>query len=313
MNLDLPRDGRGRPTGEAGVLERFLGVLDSGFDLSASKAQSLLDLRSIDRIPDRYLQLLGELVGHRWRTDKDKAWNRRKIATAIHRYSYKGTMANLDDLVQEHGGGASEVVDNASKLLVLGKQGRLSCDDAYLVSADYYHDGAFDMLLSEDVDFAEFMRDFEDRVAAGERWYFRLSGQQDVLFETLISDSSTGIQPQFTPDGAIGFGILGVSLFVSSQPNGVEKEDTSPIYWDLEGNLLDGAIGYGRLGLTLFVSTEPSGEIEEEVYTTEEGVVGGSLTLDSITQLDSTGDISISENNPLSPDDATTQNDGDIT
>lgn len=312
-NLDYPRDGRGRPTGDPGVLERFLSVLDSSLDLTGSKVAALLDLRSIDRIPDRYLHLIGELVGHRWRSDKDKAWNRRKIATAIHRYSYKGTMANLNDLVREHGGGASTVVDNASKLLVLGKQGRLSYDDAYLVSPDYYHDGAFDMTLSEDVDFAAFMVDFLDRVAAGEKWYFRLSGQQDGIFEADWDENSFSLQPQFTPDGSIGFGIIGVNLFISTQPNGVAKTSTSPIYWDLEGNILDGSIGYGQLGFTLFLSTEPSSMAEEEVYSIEEGVGGASLTLDSITQLDSTAfDISIGEGNPLAPGAVPIQNDGDI-
>lgn len=162
-----------------GVLERYLGVLDAGFDETHDLAKAVLDFRSVDRVPDRFLALLGELVGHEWRSDKDHDWNRRRIKDAIRRYSYKGTVECIKDLVAEHGGSWCEIVDMASKVCVLNKQAKLSSGCAHFQAADYYHDGAYVLKVGPEVNLADLKADLERVRPGGERWYLRLCLQID--------------------------------------------------------------------------------------------------------------------------------------
>ena len=86
-----------------GILQRYLGVWDDGFDRSEDLAESVLATRDISRIPDRYLRLIGDLVGHRWKDYRSYQWNRQRIRESISKYSYKGTYLAISDLVCEHG------------------------------------------------------------------------------------------------------------------------------------------------------------------------------------------------------------------
>lgn len=166
---------------DKGVFQRFLEVIDSGFDLVLSKAKSLLDTRSVDKIEDKYLSLMADQVGHVWRSDETKAWNRRRIRNAIHRHSYKGTLTRLGDDVLENGGTQHVVVDQASNLLVWGVQGKWGCDDCAFVSADYWHDGAMLIDVDEDVDLEALTADMLETCAGGERWYARALDQYGTL------------------------------------------------------------------------------------------------------------------------------------
>jgi hypothetical protein len=58
------------PEPEPGILQRFLEVLDTEFDGNRDKIESLLQMHSPDTIPDKYIRLLSEIVGHFWRDDK---------------------------------------------------------------------------------------------------------------------------------------------------------------------------------------------------------------------------------------------------
>jgi phage tail-like protein len=155
-----------------GLLERFLGVLDSELNRVHDKTEELLDLRSVDRIPDRYLPLLGPILGHEWNSDKSYGWNRTRIRDAIRRYSYKGTLARLSDLLVEHAVIESAIQDNASRLIVPGKQGRPGHPDSHFIAPDYNHDGAFRLTALDIADEAQFIDEFEDGRAAGEVWFF---------------------------------------------------------------------------------------------------------------------------------------------
>jgi hypothetical protein len=166
--LDDVKDEAGK-----GVFQRFLEVLDSGFDLVLAKATALLGMRSVDKIYDKYLHLMAPIVGHVWRDDDSKAENRRWTRNAIHRHSYKGTQTRLLDEVAREGGTQHVITDQASKLLVWGCQGMWGCDDCAWLAPDYFHDGAMLIDVNEDVDLEALMEDMAETCAGGERWYAR--------------------------------------------------------------------------------------------------------------------------------------------
>lgn len=260
--LDMERDGNGnvRP----GVAERFLGVVDSGFDRAHGKATALLDLRSVDRIPDRYLELLGELVGHRWRSARGSDWNRRRIRDSIRRYSYRGTLEALRDLVREHGGGAIAVQDNASKLMVLGLQGRLGEADCHLQAADFWHDGAFVLRITDHVDWPALRSDLTDALAAGEVWFVEIAEDILAAFEAWPNVAETVLEADTNAfEGRLGLGQLGLDLFLSFGGSGRQRDISEPVYWDSDTDGMAGRLGIGRLGEDLFLSFEGMGSFKE--------------------------------------------------
>jgi len=179
-----------------GVLDGFLGVVDSEFLYIHDKAGEVFDLRNVDTVPDRYLSLLAPLVGHTWRGTKDRPWNRRRIRNAIRRHSYKGTAVRLADTVADNGTSPHEVTDQASKLLVWGVQGRWGCDDAALQAADYWHDGAFVLEVRDALeDIAGLKEDLRETTAGGECWYLRLVSDIELFAEMadLLTMDNAGI------------------------------------------------------------------------------------------------------------------------
>ena len=172
------------------MLERFFGVIDWEYDRVHDKIGELFSLRNVDLIPDKYLHLLAPLVGHIWRTDKTHLWNRR-IRNAIRRWSYKGTVASIADLVAEHGNGNFELIDMASKLLVWSKQGHWSQEDCHFESADYFHEGDFILCVDQGIDLTALKEDLIETVMAGTQWYFRIrSGEAGV---SRVAGESAGI------------------------------------------------------------------------------------------------------------------------
>ncbi len=155
-----------------GLLERFLGVLDTELDRVHDKTAELLDLRSVDRIPDRYLPLLAAIVGHKWNSLKSYHWNRERIRHAVRTYSYKGTIARLRDLLAECQAKEIVIQDNASRLCIPGKQGRPGHPDCHVMAPDYNHDGAFVLRALDLQDQDYFDAGFADGRTAGEVWYF---------------------------------------------------------------------------------------------------------------------------------------------
>jgi phage tail-like protein len=201
-------------------LENFLKVLDASLDKSHDQITELLELRSVDKVPDKFLYFLSALVGHTWRDDKDILWNRERIRDAIHRHSYKGTLARLADSVKACGGESHSVQDNASKLLVLSRQGRLSHNDAYMVTKDYWHDGAFVLRVDNLVDFTELLIELLDTIPAGEKWSYEINSQSTSYWESIwTSQHSTLHSSGNILNGLLGFGKLSEDLFLSWEPN----------------------------------------------------------------------------------------------
>lgn len=239
---------------QEGVLERYLKSWDVELDAVHDKITELLSIRNLDVIPERYLQLLADLIGHRWRSDKTREWNRNRMRDSIRRYSYKGTITQLNDLAKEHGGTGADVTDMASKLLVLGKNGRLGCTDAAIVSSDYYHDGAFDVQLDRRMDYDEFMADLAHTKPSAEVWFFSLAYYLKVVMEEAWSISRNSRHDSTNAFfGSVGFGTLGKTLFVAVDPNREAVREHGGVDW----RYCMPSIGFGAIGIDLWLSTEP--------------------------------------------------------
>jgi hypothetical protein len=207
------------------ILERYLGVMDRGFDRVNDAAKTVMDFRSPDKVPDRFLALFGEKVGHRWRSDRSYTWNRRRIVNAIARYSYKGTTARIADIVYENGGEYFRITDNASRLCVLSRQGQLSRGNCHIQSADYFHDGAFVLEVDQSVDLAGLEADLAETLAGGERWYINLLYQPEIIEDPLNTDC---IQ---TIESGIGAGSLDSDLPLSFWPTPEPQHIFWPVQW----------------------------------------------------------------------------------
>ena len=259
-----------------GVLERYLEVFDNAFDTVETKANALMLLKSPDTIPDRYLPLIAKQIGHEWDSEKTYSWNRARIQHAIDRHSYKGTTQRLTDDMIELGAESISVQDNASKLLVLSRQGRLSEPDSYMVTANFWHDGAFVLSLvdseSPGLDRSAVEPALYDTVPAGTIWYLQYSRQLFTIFEMAVSLLHG--QALFSGDqrqGLLGFGKLIVDYeadrneFLSWLPNRQTQKSYFPIVWHRGGTSTDGTIGYGILG-DVFLSWEPTIPIGKTYY-----------------------------------------------
>ena len=242
-----------------GTLERFLGLWEDEIGYVADKIRELADLQSPDVTEDKFLPLLGNNVGHVWKDDKSFEWNRNRIKASIRRYSYKGTTTSIEDLAYECGSRVNSIQDNASKLLILGKQGRLGCDDAYLVSKDYWHDGAFLAQFANTGDTDTLILELPSLTPAGQVWFIELVYVSQGIFDTDCQIVFTGTLT-FTEalQGTIGFGTLGGNLLLSSEPNGRFDQTYRDTIW---GNLFSkrmGSVGFGVLGNDVYLSDEPA-------------------------------------------------------
>lgn len=175
-----------------GTLERYLDIWDIELDWIKALTDDLLVTRDIDNTPDKYIALLSSLVGHSWRNDRSYQWNRRRAKHAIRRYSYKGTVTRLSDDLRDVGipTGEWDITDMASKLLVWSRQGLWGTGNAYFTTADYYHDGAFDLavIVTPGDDLSSFIEEFEDTRQAGTVWWYKARNRiapSDSIFEAV--------------------------------------------------------------------------------------------------------------------------------
>ena len=156
-----------------GLLERFLGVEDTELNATRQKIQDLLSARDITQIPDKFLKIIGYVVGHRWKDYRSYSWNRQRISELINKYSYKGSDACLSDLVYEYGGDWYKVVDMASMVGVYDRQASMPQNSHYY-DADFFHQGVYQLWLPDNIDLEHFLEDFEYIKPAGTKWIIRL-------------------------------------------------------------------------------------------------------------------------------------------
>ena len=201
----------------AGILERYLSVWDGEFDRISDFVAELLDSRNIDRADDRFIPYKGDAVGHEFtvrvpdvelieeetpllkigslydvhlgkvydRTEYlvTMPWNRAQTSVAVTRHSFKGTWAEIADLVERHGGLNWSSVDMMSQIIVPGSQGCPGGTASYLMGANLYHPGARKLIVDTNLDLPNFLEDFLPTRAAGEVWYIYIKDEYDV--ETL--------------------------------------------------------------------------------------------------------------------------------
>lgn len=251
-----------------GELERFLRGFDLEFERLVALTGDILEFNNADGLPDKYLRLLGANLGHIWDSSKDYDWNRKKIRDAIPRASYKGTINRLSDDMIELGAESVSVQDNASKLLILSKQGRLSEPDSYMVTANFWHDGAYVLRVVDSVVPSLLRSEVEPvmrkTVPAGTIWYLQYGRQLYSIWEmdvSLLHGQALRIGNQRT--GTLGFGQLIVDYFeddnefLSWFPNRQVQKSYYPIVWHQLGNTISGTIGEGYLGEDVVLSWYP--------------------------------------------------------
>jgi hypothetical protein len=275
------------------VAERYLGVLDGGLDRSHDLAREVLGFRSVDEVPDRFLPLAGELVGHEWRSDKDHDWNRSRIRDAIRRYSYKGTIAALSDLIKEHGGSWWDVTDMASRLWVWNRQGRFNRDDSHVLAADFWHPGAFLLHVLDDLDFEGFLKDFEKVRKGGEVWYFNHIWRLPNVVQEQTWDATYEVEQDAS---RVQFGRYNRDLFNTFKGAAKCELEEQP------APMLDGSRRvFGRFNIDLFMTFRGALKGLYEFEDTYPATPHGSLvTMDSTIRCDRT-DITVDQGVPGNP------------
>lgn len=225
-NLDRPQDWWLHAEDvQPGILERFLRVADSELDRVHELVAKLFELRSIDRVEDKYLPLIGAIVGHRWRDTQSYAWNRRRIRSAIHRWSYKRTIANIGDIIYDNGGGDWSVVDMASKLIVLSGIGHLSTEDCYFEGADYLAGGAYVLSVTDAVDLTGLRSDLSEATSAGERWYINIALRELAAFEmAIVAQLTSALRSTNADEYNLDIGALSDDLWLT------ESQTTTAVF-----------------------------------------------------------------------------------
>jgi hypothetical protein len=179
-------------------------------------------------IQDRFLPLLTDLVGHNWRDDKSRRFNRERIQSAITRHSYKGTELRLRDEVKLAGSYICEIQDNASRLMIVGKQGRIGCTDCVIMDHNFWHDGSFELTVSHNIDFDELAIGMSETTAAGELWWIKtLHLTPGAVFGvTEVSTRVTGREKSTSPATSIGVGLIGGSFYTGTRRIGSFEHET---------------------------------------------------------------------------------------
>jgi phage tail-like protein len=154
-----------------GVLERFLRVFDYEFDRNEQILHNILYTRSIETTDDQYIKLLSILVGHEFDEKKSFLWNRAETRNAVAIYSYKGTLARVDNLVKRYGGTYWKHVDMASQIVVPGNQGFLGNTSSYLMGPILYHPGAHQFFIDTEVKDTGFEKELIKLCPAGDVWF----------------------------------------------------------------------------------------------------------------------------------------------
>ena len=266
----------GKLIGVEGMLERFLKVPDSAFTRIEDFVGELLRTHNVQVIRDRFLPLLTDLVGHNWRDDKSRPWNRGRIQSAITRHSYKGTELRLRDEVRLAGSDVCEIQDNASRLMIVGKQGRIGCADCVIMDHNYWHDGSFQLTVDHTTDWDELAIGMAETNAAGELWWIKTNHSPEAIFEIDVTPGRKGI---------------------------FEDNDLRTI-----------GIGSGVIGENFWVGFDRIGSIQLNSILNTSNVVGGYLTVESnISVLE---DISVNEGSatyPLTEAHALLQDEPEIT
>ena len=172
-----------------GMLARFLGVGDAGFQQVEDFIKEFLRSHNSEEIRDQFLPLLIDLTGEYWNNNRTRQWNRNRIQSSIPRASYKGCVLAVTDLAREYGASYCEVIDMAAKVAVEGRQGTFDEDDNTFFDSDYFHGGIFVLKVSEDLDLEGFLEDFKHIKPAGTKWYIHTVISTGVSVQLMVTST----------------------------------------------------------------------------------------------------------------------------
>lgn len=168
-----------------GFLERYLIAPDMKFNSFEDLIREFLRCQNIEFLRDAFIPLLNDITGHRWKDSKSRVWNRNRIQASITRASYKGRWQAIYDLARECGSDFCKIIDMASLVGVYDRQASMTQFSHYFDS-DYFHPGVFQIWVSDAIDLAEFLEDFEYLKPAGTKWILRiLVGECKVSIDLL--------------------------------------------------------------------------------------------------------------------------------
>lgn len=238
-----------------GTLEGFLEAEDNELIRLAGLIRDIPAMRNPDHVPDRYLRIAGANKGHAWRTDKSFEWNRHRIATAISRYSYKGSYDRLGDELRDINADGYHVQDQASRIIVLSRQGGLS--KAKIVDSDFWHEGVFVIYVQDSgaphVNPAGLEMMINDLRPAGQMWFTVRSFTKAVILEALWRHvHGQTLWTTDTMNERIGHGKVNHaqdnSISVGFKEFVKVRRSFFPIEWMTRGDSSTGRIGHGILG-----------------------------------------------------------------
>lgn len=151
----------------------LLGVVDSEYEHWNSLVEAYLTFLNVDLTSDNLLPILAPLVGYKWENDKSLLRNRDKIRAAIRYASYRGTTDCIEDLLREHGAQYWQITDQASRLDIWNRQGGFNVINGVVMDGNYWHDGAFVLVVDPELDLESFIVDFEDVKPDGTVWFIQ--------------------------------------------------------------------------------------------------------------------------------------------
>lgn len=267
------------------VARGLFTAIDNELESIGNATEEYLSLINIDMVQDKFLPMLADLVGHIWRVDKDWLWNRNRIRYALKRASYKGTRVAQTDTIVEFGGEVLHVLDMASTLFILGRQGRLGSRDCVIIGPDLYHDGSYLHDIDIHIDTPEFYAEFEKQRPAGHTWWYRINQPFGGISELIATTDIYAVQPI----NNLNYGVLGRTLinYLPLPYGAVPGFDTMvfPVDWQYLTNTNIGVLGRSLPNTELSINEAIGiqGNIEQGIGTDPEiAVVGARLYVDSV-------------------------------
>jgi hypothetical protein len=169
--------------------------------------------------------MFGDTLHYEWRTNATHSFHRARIEEAIERASYKGTPDSLEDTVTEQGGTLVSVQDNASKLWILGMQGKLGQSDCVIMDGNYWHDGSFAATISGIEEDAATLG-LEETLPAGTLWFFTKDFSYTEINQEIVADTGW-FESQ---DNIIDGGYMFVDSLIPIDADGLSVDMGTPEY-----------------------------------------------------------------------------------
>ena len=128
-------------------LKEFLEILQITLDQQEANISEALQYKSVNDIPERFLQNLADNIGGQIDKYLSLENNRTSLKEFMPWVSVRGSQTSFDIIFNKLQMACS-IVNQATKIIIPSYQGRLSYEDAYIMDQFYYHEGALDINIS---------------------------------------------------------------------------------------------------------------------------------------------------------------------